>query len=165
MIDPSPVFSRRADADAAEPATSVRLGFDARRKRHQAVTLDDGRQAWIVLAQLERPLDEGDRLVCDDGEVVVVHAAAERLMQVRATGPALARCAYHLGNRHALVEVIEGGLRTPADPVMGQMLAQLGADVVVVEAPFRPEIGAYHHEDDHHHGPGKIHRFVMTRGR
>lgn len=162
MIEPAPVFSRPAAPEAPAPKASVRLPFDARRKRHQAVTLDDGRAAWIVLERLDRPLEDGDRLASDEDEVVVVRAADEPLLQVRATGAALARCAYHLGNRHALVEVIEGGLRTPADPVMRQMLAQLGADVVEVAAPFRPEIGAYHHEHDHHHGPGKIHRFVMT---
>jgi len=161
MSDDAPVFSRRAPPDPAVVA-SVHLDFDARMKRHQAVTLDDGRAAWVALERLERPLDDGDVLVAATGERVVVRAAVEHLLRVTATGPALARCAYHLGNRHAKVAVSDDGLLTPADPVMRDMLAQLGADVTRVEAAFSPEVGAYHHEHDHAHGPAKIHRFVMT---
>ncbi|MFL5067515.1 MAG: hypothetical protein ACJ8ED_22960 [Xanthobacteraceae bacterium] len=32
------------------------------------------------------------------------------------------------------------------------MLAELGAELCTIEAPFEPERGAYHHEHDHGHG-------------
>lgn len=159
MTDSAPVFVSRV-ADRAATAT-LSLDFDARRKRRQSVTLDDGRAAWIALERLDAPLADGDLLTTDDGLVARVVAAPERLIAVLASGAALARCAYHLGNRHAQVEVVDGGLRTTFDPVMQAMLVQLGAHVTAIEAPFRPEIGAYHHEHDHAHGPGKIHRFVL----
>jgi len=153
-----PVFS--TFTQATTPTHEVTLDFDQRRKRRQAIATDRG-PAWIDLERLERPFVDGDLLASSDGLTLCIHARAERLIEVRADGATLTRCAFHLGNRHAQVEVVEAGLRTPEDPVMRQMLEQLGAEVVVVDAPFRPEIGAYHHEHDHAHGPAKIHRFVL----
>lgn len=156
----SAVFTTLSAARHDETTHEVALDFDARRKRRQPVLTNRG-EAWIQLERLERPFADGDVLASEDGATLRIHARAERLIEVRASGPALTKCAFHLGNRHAQVEVVDAGLRTPDDPVMRAMLVQLGADVVVVDAPFRPEIGAYHHEHDHAHGPGKIHRFVM----
>ena len=65
----------------------------------------------------------------DDGRVVRVVAADEDLMEVRcADADALARAAYHLGNRHTPVQVGAGWLRFAADDVLAGMLRGLGAD-------------------------------------
>ena len=56
---------------------------------------------------------------------------------------ALARAAYHLGNRHTPVQVGAGWLRLAADDVLAGMLRGLGATVTPVRAPFEPEAGAY----------------------
>ena len=70
--------------------------------------------------------------------------AAGALLHVECDTPhALARAAYHLGNRHVPVEVGEGYLRLAADHVLEQMLTGLGARVTAIEAPFEPEAGAY----------------------
>ncbi len=181
-MDTSPIIlTRRLGGDAApRPGDLIAaLDWEARRRMRQRVTLSDGRAAELAL---ERPalgdttfLRDGEVLAGEDGagaEVrVVIRAAAERLLEVVCESPeALARCAYHLGNRHASVEVVVvpgelPRLRTAADPVMKPMLVGLGAVVSVVDAPFSPEVGAYAHTHDHagrhDHGPARIHRFVQ----
>jgi urease accessory protein len=97
----------------------------------------------------------GDLVVASDGRVVEVVAAAERVLHVEcASATELARCAYHLGNRHVPVQIGDGFLRLGADHVLEQMLKRLGATVSSLQAPFEPEAGAYagghHHAEDHH---------------
>lgn len=77
---------------------------------------------------------------------------------------ALARAAYHLGNRHTPVEVGEGRLRLAADHVLADMLRGMGLEVRTVTAPFEPEAGAYAAGHQHHSGEarhaGIIHDFA-----
>ena len=55
-----------------------------------------------------------------------------------------ARMAWHVGNRHIPVEVLEDGtLRIRDDHVIVQMAERLGAHVTRLRAPFAPEPGAY----------------------
>ena len=111
----------------------------------------------------------GERLRADDGRVVRVVAADEALMEARCVDAAtLARCAFHLGNRHTPVEVRDGALRFAADDVLAGMLRGLGATVQLLSAPFEPEAGAYaaghhHHSGDQKH-TGIIHD-MMTKPR
>jgi urease accessory protein len=89
-----------------------------------------------------------------------VHAAAERVLEARASDPrTLARLAWHVGNRHTPAQVLDGALRLLDDPVLRDMLEGLGADVVRRTAPFAPEPGAYGagHRHGHGHGPGHGH--------
>ena len=98
-----------------------------------------------------------DALVLDDGGLVEVVAEPEPLIEVRAADlPALARLAWHLGDRHVPVQVLERRLRLKRDPAIEALLQSLGAKVVAIEAPFEPEGGAYEaaagdHGHDHHH--------------
>jgi len=64
------------------------------------------------------------------------------------------RIAWHLGNRHLPLQVLEDRLRLRADHVIASMVEGLGGRVTWVEAPFDPEIGAYAgagqaHDDPH----------------
>jgi urease accessory protein len=88
-------------------------------------------------------------------------AEPEPLLEARAADLAgLARLAWHLGDRHVPVQVLERKLRLKRDPAIEALLAGLGAKLVEIEAPFEPEGGAYaapaegheHHHHDHHHG-------------
>lgn len=114
-----------------------------------------------------------DALVLDDGGLVEVVAEPEPLIEVRAADlPALARLAWHLGDRHVPVQILERRLRLKRDAEVEALLDRLGARVVEIEAPFEPEGGAYeasaeghhhhrhdHHDHhDHHHGHGDHHR-------
>lgn len=100
-----------------------------------------------------------DALVLDDGSLVEIVAEAEPLIEARAADlPALARLAWHLGDRHVPVQILEKRLRMQRDPAIEELLAALGAKVIAIDAPFEPEGGAYdaqphdHHDHSHHHG-------------
>ncbi len=105
-------------------------------------------------------LRAGDGLALDDGRIVEVVAAPEKLAEIRAAdAAALVRLAWHLGNRHLPTEMLKKSLRIRRDTVIEDMARGLGANVVEIEAPFNPEGGAYvagapadDHDHDHDHG-------------
>ena len=70
---------------------------------------------------------------------------------------ALARAAYHLGNRHVALQIGPGWLRYCHDHVLDDMLRGLGLTVTVEQAPFEPEAGAYHADADGAHSHGHSH--------
>ena len=103
------------------------------------------------------PVRGGDVLVAEDGSLIRVLAAPQKVLQITAcaehgTPFDLMRAAYHLGNRHVALQLGEGWLRLPEDNVLRAMLEQLGARVEALEAPFQPESGAY--GGGHHHSHG-----------
>src|SRR5690606_12294759 len=126
------------------------LPFDQRQKSRLRVRLDSGIEAALMLER-GTILRGGDRMLSGDGRIVLVVAADEPVMQVTASNPAqLMRAAYHLGNRHVLLQISQGDgqdgtgwLRLEQDHVLKEML--LGLDMTVQEllAPFEPEAGAY----------------------
>ena len=152
-IPPQPAF----DAELALP-------FEQRQKSRLRTTVSGGEEIGLFLER-GAVLRGGEFLRADDGRVVRVVAADEDLFEVRCTDPgALARAAYHLGNRHTPVEVGAGWLRIGADEVLAGMLHGLGATVTALRAPFEPEAGAYgagrhSHAGDAKHA-GVIHDFI-----
>ena len=105
-----------------------------------------------------------DALVLDDGGIVEIVAEPEPLIEARAADlPALVRLAWHLGDRHVPVQVLERRLRLKPDPAIETLLHSLGAKAVAIDAPFEPEGGAYdaavgdHGHDHHHHDHGHDH--------
>jgi urease accessory protein len=94
-------------------------------------------------------LRDGDGLVLDDGMIICVMAKPEPLVEITARdAAALARFAWHLGNRHTELQVVGDRLRMRRDRVLEDMLAGLGAHLTPIEAPFEPERGAYEHRHD-----------------
>jgi urease accessory protein len=146
----------------AAPAARLELSFDARTKSRLRTQLAEGEEVGLFLPR-GTILRGGDRLQAQDGRVVEVVSAPEDLLEARcADAFALARVAYHLGNRHVAVQVGEGWLRIQTDHVLKTMLTGLGADVHALSAPFEPEAGAYAH--GHHHAErgateAKIHQY------
>jgi urease accessory protein len=109
-------------------------------------------------------LADGDGLLLEDGGVVGVKAAPERLIEVRAgEGVPLLRIAWHLGNRHLPTQLLGDALRIREDHVILDMLRQMGARALLIEAPFDPEGGAYGpgrtlgHDHGHGHSHGHDH--------
>jgi urease accessory protein len=137
----------------------LKLPFEARQKSRQRAQLVSGEEVALMLPRGEI-LRGGDLVTASDGRVIEVVAETEMLMHVVCKDPmALARAAYHLGNRHVPVQVGEGFLRLTPDHVLDEMLVGLGATVTPVLAPFEPEAGAYaggHRHDEMGHG-GRIH--------
>ncbi len=140
-------FTERADhTDNAD--VTVTLPIEKRIKSRLRVALDDGRDAGIVLTRGE-VMQHGDKLKSIDGEIVEVLAAREKLSMIHCQDmKGFARACYHLGNRHVPVqiEVGEGGVGTVSylhDHVLDDMIKGFGLPVVVTQAPFNPEPGAY----------------------
>jgi urease accessory protein len=143
---------------------TVILSYEQRQAQRGVVTGSKGTHIDIALAQPVR-LRTDDLLLLEDGGAVEVVAQAEPLIEARAADlSALARLAWHLGDRHVPVEVLPNRIRVRRDPAIEALLKSLGAKVVIIEAPFEPEGGAYaaqshahahdhsHGHDHHHHG-------------
>lgn len=142
---------------------TAHLTFDERSKSRLLLRLDSGAQAALVVER-GRLLRGGDRVRTQDGREVVIIAAEESLLEVSSDDPAaIARAAFHLGNRHVAVQVMAKRLRFLNDRILEEMVKGLGLEVRAVHAPFEPEGGAY----GHHHAHGsqeplirpKIHEF------
>ena len=153
-------ITSRADS-GAQPGEWLKLPFELRQKSRMRTRLESGEDAWLMLPRGEI-LRGGDVVRATDGRIVGVIARPEQLLHVTcATPQALARVAYHLGNRHVPVEVGAGYLRLAFDHVLENMVRGLGANVCVVEEPFEPEAGAYagHTHSEAPSGPGRIHEY------
>ena len=135
---------RRAENLGDEPFDIVVLDADERHIRRKRITLANGED---ILVDFEKPvhLEQGDRLVLEDGRVARVVAAEEDLMQVTARGPQhLVELAWHIGNRHLPAQIMEDRILLRRDRIIRAMLEQLGASVSDVTEPFAPAHGAYH---------------------
>lgn len=146
-------------------AGTITLAFDDRFRRRIRLVTDQGEEVLLDLERAER-LDEGDGLRLEDGGIVEVRAAEEEVMEIACDTPqALARVAWHLGNRHLAAEIQGAALRIRPDHVIADMARGLGARVRTLRAPFRPEGGAYAkgashpgHGHPHTHGHDRDHR-------
>jgi len=127
------------------------LSFDLRQRSRFRAALDDGVEVALFLPR-GTVLHDGDILEARDGSLIKVVAAAENVLYITADKPlALMRAAYHLGNRHIPVELGENFLKLETDPVLQEMLLQLGVALREEYLPFQPEGGAYGggHRHDH----------------
>lgn len=103
-------------------------------------------------------LRHDDFVTLDDGSYVEIVARPEALIEARAADlSALARIAWHLGDRHIAVQLLPNRVRALRTPATEELLKALGAKLAMIDAPFEPEGGAYevhaHHDHDHaHHG-------------
>ncbi len=140
--------------DSGTATGSVTLPLELRIRSRVKVTLDDGREAGLFLPR-GSVLRDGDLVSSLDGIIVEVRAAPETVSTVCSTDPhLLARTCYHLGNRHVALQIEPGFVRYQHDHVLDDMVRGLGLHVVVEQAPFEPEPGAY---GDYGHAPGQGH--------
>lgn len=160
-------LTQRVDSPGKLTA-SLTLPIDVRVKSRIKVTLNDGREAGLLLPR-GLLLRGGDVLSNEDGsEFVQIIAADEGVSVVHCDDPfTLAKACYHLGNRHVPLQIMPGELRYHHDHVLDDMLRQFGLEVTFAHLPFEPEAGAYaseshghshghshshEHDHDHHHG-------------
>jgi urease accessory protein len=128
----------------------LELPFEQRSRSRFRATLSSGDEVGVMLSR-GQILRGGDLLLASDGRVIEVRAAAETVSTVHShDARALARAAYHLGNRHIALQLGEGWLRYVHDHVLDAMVQGLGLTVEVGQAPFEPEAGAYHSEAEPH---------------
>lgn len=140
-----------AGPEAPPPFDVLRLEFDRRHLRRAVLRTEAGRDVLVDLPEAQ-VLPHGALLGLEDGRTIAVEAAPEPLAEVRADGPyALARLAWHLGNRHLPTQIEPDRLLIRRDHVIEHMLVHHGARIAPVAAPFDPEGGAYGHGGTHGH--------------
>lgn len=140
----------RLAASLLQAAPKAGMTFEQRRRSRQTLVLSNGETIHLHIER-GQVLIPGDVLVADDGGLIEVQAQCETLMRVTANWPIdLIRAAYHLGNRHVTVQVETDYLQLEQDPVLMDMLHQLGLHTAIVNQPFNPEHGAY--GGGHKHG-------------
>jgi len=133
-----------------QPATaqaSLSLPFEIRQKSRLKANLDSGEEVGIILPR-GRVLRGGDCLKADNGLVIELKAAQESVSTATASDQlTLQRACYHLGNRHVPLQITENWIRYLKDHVLDDMVISLGLSITHEQAPFEPEVGAYHHHD------------------
>lgn len=144
-----------AGTPSSHPSAQVKLPHDLRHLRRKLLHLENGE---MVMLDLKDPVlfANGDLLVREDGELIEILAAEEKLFEIRGKDRAhLIELAWHLGNRHLPAQIEEERILILRDHVIRTMLQGLGALVIEVSEPFQPARGAYHgghsHDHDHEH--------------
>jgi urease accessory protein len=138
--------------NTADAVDCVALDAQDRHRRRIVLTGERGTTFMLDLPRATA-LRDGDGLLLDDGAIVRVAGNPEPLVEIAAADShALARLAWHIGNRHVDVQIVGDRLRIRRDHVIEDMLRGLGAVLQPIEAPFDPEHGAY----DHYHGDDHV---------
>lgn len=152
---------RKADLGKRIAIDTITLDREGRYRRRVALSTDRGHAFLLDLPEATY-LAPGDALELSNGALVKVVAAAEDLLEIHATDAlALAKIAWHLGNRHTPAEVTRDAIYIQPDHVLAEMVERHGAHVHAVRRPFEPEGGAYGGhgalQAGHHHGGGHHH--------
>lgn len=133
----------KAGSWQAAPVDCVTLSYDERHRRRLRYLAESGTEFLLDLPRTT-VLRSGDGLQLEDGRIILVNAAAEPLLEIRASDPEqLARLAWHIGNRHLPAQITTGRILIREDSVIEDMLRGLGATVRRVDESFTPEPGAY----------------------
>ena len=173
-------FTELTNTDS-KPEHRVSLTFHQRTKGRLRITTEQGVDAGISIER-GQILENGQLLQSQEGSILEVLAKPEDVSVARTDSAALfARSCYHVGNRHAEVQIGDNQLIYLRDHVMDEMLRLIGLSVSEQQLPFQPENGAYagghghshahhddeyehehehsheHHHDEHKHGHGQSH--------
>jgi urease accessory protein len=143
---------RKPAVKADRVTDTVTLDHEGRNRRRIALKGDSGLDFLMDLDKAT-VLNDGDALKLEDGRLVQVKAASQRLLEVKAENPLrLLRAAYHVGNRHTPAEVTAEAIYIEDDHVLAEMVRGLGCTAAPVMRAFQPERGAYEHDCGHDHG-------------
>jgi len=152
-----PALRQHAEGDAtpwAEPWPVLELTYGDRQRSRLAAMLPSGKAVAVILARGEN-MQHGSVLCGDHGERVVVQAAVEELMRIRASNSfELMRMVYHLANRHVRAMLTPQAAYIEPDGVLADLVRRQGGQVDLVQEAFVPEGGAYsagHGAAGHHH--------------
>ncbi|MBX5203660.1 urease accessory protein UreE [Rhizobium sp. NZLR1] len=153
-----------AGTPSSHPTVQVKLPHDLRHLRRKLLHLENGE---MVMLDLKDPVlfANGDLLVRDDGELIEILAADEKLFEIRGRNRMhLVELAWHLGNRHLAAQIEEDRIVILRDHVIRTMLQGLGATVLDIDEPFQPARGAYHSHGDHSHERDHDHGHIPNQG-
>ena len=138
---------RKAAVRSERVTDTVTLSHAERAAVPASLKGDAGTEISVVL---ERPgsLNDGDALKLTDGGLVLVKAAAEKLLEIKAENPArLMRTAWHLGGHHVPAEIAADALYIEDNAAIVELVRGQGCSLTPVSRPFQPE------QDAHVHGP------------
>ena len=159
------IFTQRLEQPTAEQTAILatqqqngqflQLDFDTRQRSRFRATLQNGEAVGIDLPRTGT-LKDGDVVQNASGDIIQIFAKPQTLTKVTADNAfELMRGAYHLGNRHVPLMLVQHdndyALYFEPDYVLADMLVKLGLAVSEVEHAFEPETGAYGH-GGHSHG-------------
>ena len=140
---------RKAAVKADKVIDSVSLDHEGRQRRRITLTGEKG-TAFLLDLEKTATLNDGDAVKLEDGFLILVKAAPQTLIEIKAENPTrLLKTAWHIGNRHTPAEITADAIYIEDDHVLAEMIRGLGCSMTVVSRPFQPERGAYH---DHAHG-------------
>jgi len=165
------IFTQRLEQPTAEQTAILatqqqngqylQLDFDTRQRSRFRANLQNGEAIGIDLPRTGT-LKDGDVVQNASGDMIQIFAKPQTLTKVTADNAfELMRGAYHLGNRHVPLMLVQHdndyALYFEPDYVLADMLVKLGLTVSEVEHAFEPETGAYGHSHSHSHAHGHGH--------
>src|SRR3712207_2299669 len=116
-----PTIVRKPAVKADRVVDIITLDHAARNRRHGALKGEGGTEIHLDL-DMETTINDGDALRLEDGSLVQVKAASEKLLEIRAENTArLVRLAWHLGSNHGLVEVTGDAVYIQNDPALAEL--------------------------------------------
>ena len=137
---------RKAAVRQDRVVDTLTLDHDDRNRRRLALKGDGGLDILLDLDKATA-IGDGDAVKLEDGRLVVVKAAPQSLLEIRAENPLrLMRVAWHIGNRHTPAEITADAIYIENDHVLAEMVRGQGCAMVAVNRPFQPERGAYDHD-------------------
>ena len=143
---------RKAAVKSDRVADTVTLDHEGRHRRRVALKGEGGLDFLLDLDKAA-VLNDGDAVKLEDGRLVLVEAAPQSLLEIRAENPLrLMRIAWHIGNRHTPAEIGADAIWIEDDHVLAEMARGQGCTATPVRRPFRPERGAYEPDCGHDHG-------------
>ena len=148
---------RKAAVRQDRVVDSLTLDHDDRNRRRLALKGDGGLDVLLDLDKATA-LGDGDAVKLEDGRLVLVKAAPQSLLEIRAENPLrLMRVAWHIGNRHTPAEITADAIYIENDHVLAEMVRGQGCAMSAVMRPFQPERGAYDHDHANCDHPGHDH--------
>jgi urease accessory protein len=159
---------RKAAVKQGRVADTAWLDHEARQSRHLALKGHGGLEFELDLDRAT-VLNDGDAVKLEDGRLVEVKAAPQRLLEIRAENPArLVRLAWHLGGEHVPAELHGDAIFVEDHPALAELARGQGCRVSPITRPFQPEHaeahacahdhhGHDHHDHGHHHGHAPDH--------
>jgi urease accessory protein len=148
---------RKAAVRQDRVVDTLTLDHDDRNRRRLALKADGG---LGILLDLDKAtaIGDGDAVKLEDGRLVLVKAAPQSLLEIRAENPLrLMRVAWHIGNRHTPAEITADAIYIENDHVLAEMVRGQGCAMSAVMRPFQPERGAYDHDHANCDHPSHAH--------
>lgn len=143
---------RRAAVKADRVADTVWLDHAARQARGAALRSHGGLEFRLDLDR-NVVLKDGDAVKLDDGRLILVRAAPQPLVEIRAENPLrLMQVAWRMGQRHTPAEFTAEAIYVEEDPAIAEMARGQGCAVKDIMRPFHPESVEQHACEHHGHG-------------